>query len=62
MPPLSPHKRTDKRPLTSIKLTARSKPNALRNAQVMPPYRVDLTLMPSTFDQIITPPRAGRDH
>jgi hypothetical protein len=62
MPPLFPNKRPEKRPPISIKLTPRSKPNALRNAQVMPPYRVDLTLAPSTLQQINTPPRSGRDH
>ncbi|MGY5793655.1 hypothetical protein ACXHXM_25935 len=41
---------------TSSKLNKRSKPNALRNAQVMPPHRVDLTLSPSTLEQIFAPP------
>lgn len=56
------NRRTDKRPATSTKLTTLSKPNALRGAQVMPPYRVDLTLTPSTLDQVNTRPQAGRDH
>jgi hypothetical protein len=62
MPPLSLNKRADKRLLAPNKLTTRSKPNALGRAQVVPPYRVDLTLPPSTLDQINIPPRAGRDH
>ncbi len=62
MPPLSLNRGTDKRPLASNKLTTRSKPNALRGAQVIPPYRVDLTLTPSTLDQINTKPAAGRDN
>ncbi len=62
MPPMSLNTRTEKRPATSNKLTPRSKPNALRNAQVIPPYRVDLTLMPTTLDQMITRPLVGRDH
>jgi hypothetical protein len=31
------------------------RPNALRNAQVMPPHNVDLTLSPSTYDDIHLP-------
>lgn len=31
------------------------RPNSLRNAQVMPPYNVDLTLSPSTFDDMHVP-------
>jgi hypothetical protein len=62
MPPLFLNKPTVKRPLASSKLTTRSTPNALRGALVMPPFRVDLTLAPSTLDQITTPPKAGRDH
>jgi len=62
MPPRSLNKRTVRRALASSKLTTRSKPNALRGAQVIPPFRVDLTLAPSTLDQITTPPKAGRDH
>ena len=53
MPPLSLNRRTDKRPLASNKLTTRSKPNALRGAQVIPP---------STMDHINTKPAAGRDN
>ncbi len=61
MPPLSLNKRADKHLLASNKLTTRSKPNALRGAQVVPPYRVDLTLPPSALEQI-NMSRAGRDH
>jgi len=45
----------DKRPDTSAKLTKRARLNALRNAQVMPPHRVDLTLNPSTQEQMRAP-------
>lgn len=31
------------------------RPNALRNAQVMPPHHVDLTLPPSVLDDIHVP-------
>lgn len=31
------------------------RPNALRNAQVMPPHTVDLTLPPSVLDNIHVP-------
>lgn len=31
------------------------RPNALRNAQVMPPHHVDLTLSPSTYDDVHLP-------
>ena len=31
------------------------RPNSLRNAQVMPPHHVDLTLSPSTRDDIYVP-------
>ena len=31
------------------------RPNSLRNAQVMPPYQVDLTLSPSTRDNVYVP-------
>jgi hypothetical protein len=31
------------------------RPNALRNAQVMPPHTVDLTLPPSVLDDIRVP-------
>jgi hypothetical protein len=31
------------------------RPNALRNAQVMPPHNVDLTLPPSVHDDIHVP-------
>jgi len=54
--------RGDRRPQTVNQLNARLKPNALRNVQVLPPYRVDLTLSPTTLDQIQVPPRPGRDH
>ena len=31
------------------------RPNSLRNAQVLPPHNVDLTLSPSTYDDIHVP-------
>lgn len=31
------------------------RPNSLRKAQVMPPYNVDLTLSPSTYDDVHVP-------
>ncbi|MBB3611098.1 hypothetical protein [Rhizobium sp. BK602] len=39
-------------------LTARQKrarPNALRQAQVLPPHNVDLTLQPATHEQVHVP-------
>lgn len=38
------------------------RPNALRNAQVLPPYNVDLTLPTSVLDDIHVPAHiSGRD-
>jgi len=42
-------------PHISAKLTKRTRLNALRNAQVVPPHRVDLTLNPSTLEQMRAP-------
>lgn len=45
----------EKRPDTSAKLTKRARQNALRDAQVMPPHKVDLTLNPNTQEQMRAP-------
>jgi hypothetical protein len=47
--PVSP---TDKRPATPAGPSNKARPNALRNAQVLPPHNVDLILAPTTLDQI----------
>jgi len=55
-----PIKPIDARPETKNKLNKRSKPNALRSAQVLPPHRVDLTLHPTTQEQMNIPPKINR--
>ncbi|PZM08957.1 hypothetical protein [Rhizobium tubonense] len=46
---------TDKKPATPARSSTRAQPNALRNAQVLPPHNVDLTLEPTTLEQIRAP-------
>ncbi|EPE98639.1 hypothetical protein RGCCGE502_09440 [Rhizobium grahamii CCGE 502] len=50
----------DKRPETRNKLNKRSKANAFRTVQVLPPHRVDLTLHPTTQEQMSIPPKINR--
>jgi hypothetical protein len=46
---------SEKKPATPAKSVKRSRPNALRQAQVMPPHQVDLTLPPATHDDVHVP-------
>lgn len=46
---------SEKRPTEPAKNAKRARPNALRQAQVMPPHNVDLTLQPGTHDDIHVP-------
>ncbi|SEI19055.1 hypothetical protein SAMN05216228_104318 [Rhizobium tibeticum] len=48
-----PIRPTAKRPGTSSRPT---QPNAFRNAQVLPPHKVDLTLAPTTQEQMRASP------
>ena len=50
-----PHRHVEDRPQTPAKPRKRAKPNALRNAQVLPPHNVDLTLSPAPHDDIHVP-------
>lgn len=53
MSPTVIHQIDNKTEITLLRKYGR--PNALRNAQVMPPYNVDLTLPPSVLDDIHVP-------
>lgn len=46
---------SEKRPATPAKSAKRARPNALRQAQVLPPHNVDLTLPHGTHDDIHVP-------
>lgn len=43
------------KPATPAKSMKRSKPNSLRQAQVLPPHNVDLTLPPSMHEEMHVP-------
>jgi hypothetical protein len=43
------------KPATPVKNAKRARPNALRQAQVLPPHNVDLTLPPMAHDDIHVP-------
>jgi hypothetical protein len=55
MNPFVPAGPTDKRPAIPAQPSNRARPNALRNAQVLPPHNVDMTLAPTTLEQIRAP-------
>ncbi len=44
-----------KRPATPVKNPKYARPNALRQAQVLPPHNVDLTLPPAAHEDIHVP-------
>jgi hypothetical protein len=52
---MSPTRSSDGRPARPAEPSSRFRPNALRNAQVLPPHSVDLTLSPTTLEQIRAP-------
>ncbi|MGV1834521.1 hypothetical protein ACQZ6C_07150 [Rhizobium rhizogenes] len=55
---MSPHPIHPKAKKQRPELTARQKrarPNSLRQAQVLPPHNVDLTLQPTTHDDVHIP-------
>jgi hypothetical protein len=51
--PIHPHPKEKKPELTARQKRAR--PNSLRQAQVLPPHNVDLTLQPATHEQVHVP-------
>jgi hypothetical protein len=53
--PAPPNGYRGDRPDTPNKPRKRARPNALRNAQVLPPHNVDLTLPPVTHEDIHVP-------
>ncbi|KAA0687401.1 hypothetical protein DTW90_33465 [Neorhizobium sp. P12A] len=55
MPTFGPINTTDVRPTMPLKSSKPAPPNVIRNAQVMPPHQVDLTLAPTTLEQIRAP-------
>jgi hypothetical protein len=55
MHPFGPISTADKKPTTPPKSSNRARPNLTRHAQVMPPQQVDLTLAPTTLEQIRAP-------
>ncbi|NLR97486.1 hypothetical protein HGP17_11735 [Rhizobium sp. P38BS-XIX] len=55
MHPFGPISTADKKPTTPPMSSNHARPNLMRQAQVIPPHQVDLTLAPTTLEQIRAP-------